>query len=344
MADGRQPWVIIAFLGGIYCFSGGIEAVPLALTLHCLVTSTSALFAYRAARRLGAPHQAAMISGWIIALSPAFAIWSSALYKEGFILIVLFLIVEHTLLLQQDLRLSSLLILPAGLLGMFGLRFYMGALLTVITLVGLLLVRPGRSDRRSGVPTLVRQAVILVSILGVFFGLGISDQTQKLVSADMETNLKVISESRRDLASYNSGYLPEADVSTLDGASRFLPVGLAYFLTVPLPWHIGSLRQNITIPEVAVWILFFYPMALKGAHRAVQRNPQGFLFVLLASLAICFFYALFSGNIGTTYRMRIQVWALWALFVGWGLYNPSGPPLQRMPLLFLRSRRRARGW
>ena len=97
-----------------------------------------------------------MISGWIIALSPAFAIWSSALYKEGFILIVLFLIVEHTLLLQQDLRLSSLLILPAGLLGMFGLRFYMGALLTVITLVGLLLVRPGRSDRRSGVPTLVR--------------------------------------------------------------------------------------------------------------------------------------------------------------------------------------------
>jgi hypothetical protein len=104
-------------------------------------------------------------------------------------------------------------------------------------------------------------------------------------------------------------------------------MGLVYFLTLPLPWHIGSMRQNLTIPETLFWIVVLYPLVVKGAWRAARQNPQGVLFLVITSVTICCFYAIFSANIGTTYRMRIQVWALWALFAGWGWYRPPRPAL-----------------
>ncbi|OAI39394.1 hypothetical protein AYO40_05800 [Planctomycetaceae bacterium SCGC AG-212-D15] len=77
------------------------------------------------------------------------------------------------------------------------------------------------------------------------------------------------------------------------------------------------MRQNLTIPETAVWVLL-YPLIFVGLKQAWQRHRQGALFLILLSTLISCFYAIYSGNVGVAYRMRIQVWILWAPFIGWG--------------------------
>ena len=70
------------------------------------------------------------------------------------------------------------------------------------------------------------------------------------------------------------------------------------------------------------WVVFVYPRVARGVYRGARANPQGVMFLVLAALAMTAFYALFIGNIGTAYRMRIQVWAILALLAGWAVARP----------------------
>ena len=93
--------------------------------------------------------------------------------------------------------------------------------------------------------------------------------------------------SRSDLArSGQSGYLPNADVSTVPQALRFMPVGILYFITVPWPWQVGSARQNITLPETAFWVLILYPLMGLGVVQALRRNFQGSSLLVIMGLVI----------------------------------------------------------
>lgn len=257
-----------------------------------------------------------MFTGRLIAFSPAFVFWAGALYKEGVILLVLFVITEHALRLQQRFRPASAVVVGFALLAMFGLRFYIGAILTVTLLVS---VAFGRRTRGSdGIAAAARQGLVVLVLLAIVFILGLGERVGKLAGGGVEESLAAINVSRKDLASTNSGYQRDVDVSTVEGAVAFFPLGLAYFVTVPLPWHFGSLRQNLVIVETMLWITLVYPLAIRGAVRGARVNPSGVLFIVLTTAAICSFYAIFVGNIGTAYRLRVQVWALWALLAGWG--------------------------
>lgn len=317
MESGKSAWFMVGVLACFYCLTGGYEAIPIAIFVQCLLTSFTPVLAYRAARRLGVPPDGALFTGRLIAFSPAFVFWAGALYKEGLILFALFLITEHVLRLQQQFRPGSAVVLGLAMVAMFGLRFYIAAILSVTIVVSLLF---GRRHAKDADPLSagVRQILVLVLMATIFSLFGISNQVAHLASGDVESNLAQINRSRRDLASYNSGYAADADVSTAEGALQFLPVGMAYFLTVPLPWHFGSIRQNLVIAETATWIVLIYPLAYRGALRGARANPQGVLFLVLSSVTICCFYAIFVGNIGTAYRLRVQVWALWSLLAGWG--------------------------
>ena len=137
----------------------------------------------------------------------------------------------------------------------------------------------------------------------------------------METENGVLREvevNRRDMAvRAESGYLPDAEVSTVEDAAKFIPVGLLYFLTVPHPWQFGSFRQNLIIPETMFWVAL-YPLIFVGFGRAFRVNAPGTLFILLVSGGLCAIYSVLSGNVGVAYRMRSQAWLLWAPFAAWG--------------------------
>jgi hypothetical protein len=327
MEKGNLPWVMIATLAVFYCFTGGAEVFPLALAFYCLLTSLTPVLAFRAARQLGVPREGALSGARLVAYSPAFAFWSGALYKEGLILIVLFLVIEHTLRLQKSIRPLSVLVLAVCLLALFGLRFYIGVIFGVCIVAGLVLGRRNRNNPE-GAPAILRQALVLILVFMAFNLFGLSDSIGQLLSVKVEENLSKIDSTRRNLAMAASGYGGDAYVGDVDSAVQFLPVGLAYFLTVPLPWQLGSYRQMLAIPETLFWVLVIYPRAFRGMLRSARANPAGTVFLVLASVAICCLYALFIANIGTAYRVRVQVWAIWALFAGWGRL-PAAPAAPR---------------
>src|SRR5262249_36193964 len=114
-----------------------------------------------------------------------------------------------------------------------------------------------------------------------------------------------------------SGYLPDASVATPEEALQYAPLGLFYFLTVPLPWQVGAARQNMIIPENLFW-LALYPLMVIGIGQALKRNRAGTVFLLLMTGGMCIIYTLLVANVGTAYRMRSQVWLLLAPFAAWG--------------------------
>ena len=118
---------------------------------------------------------------------------------------------------------------------------------------------------------------------------GVAARVQEVLPTDLEEGLSEIQTSRDDLARAQSGYLPDMNLMTARGAARSVPVGVAHFLTVPLPWQTGTLRQNLAIPDTTIWLLL-YPLIFIGMARAVNRNFRGRMgcnqaFVFLASPA-----------------------------------------------------------
>ena len=61
-----------------------------------------------------------------------------------------------------------------------------------------------------------------------------------------------------------------------------------------------------------------YPLEIIGLRESLRRNWRGTLLLIVATASICCFYALWISNTGTAYRLRIQVWVLWSIFIAWG--------------------------
>ncbi len=317
MQSGRAAWGMVVAIAVLYCLMGGVRAVPVLIALFCLITSWTPVVVYKVARRLGQRPQSARVGAWVVALTPAFAFWSGALYKEGLILLVLSLATYHTLVLQERFRLASLVAILVCLAALSGLRFYLAIMMTLLLGAGLLLGRARGGGPGRAVGVAVRQVLIVLAFVGAMTAVGLDQRLQRLLPSDMHEGLGQIQRSRDDLSDNASGYFRHAKVSTPEDALAFLPTGTLYFLVAPLPWELGSLRQDLAIPETLCWVLL-YPVVVLGIGRGLKRNPQGTIALAMAILAISCFYGLFAGNIGTAFRMRIQVWMFCAIFLGWG--------------------------
>src|SRR5262249_48798099 len=177
-----------------------------------------------------------------------------------------------------------------------------------------------RTNRRS---VFFRQAAILTVFIAVVAGLVMTESTQRIL-VENDKGLLVELDTRRywSAKEAGSGYLLEETIATPADAAKYFPLGLLYFLTVPLPWQVGAIRQNLIIPENLFW-LAMYPLIAIGCIRAQKNNQGGTFFILLLALGMCAVYALLAANIGTAYRMRSQVWLLMAPFaaLGWDAWR-----------------------
>jgi hypothetical protein len=282
-----------------------------------MITSWTPVVIYRIGKQLGLSADGALLAGRLIAWSPAFAFWSGALYKEGLILLLLSLAVLHTLRLQTRFQWHAMLLMAGCLAGLFGLRPYIAALMCVVLCLGLLL---GRGGNR-GLPSIVvgfRQLFILAGFVALLIWFGLTRTARATLPGSVHEALTTISISRQDLAQEAaSGFSASTTFASPADAISFLPVGLVYFLLAPLPWQLGQLRQTLAIPETVCWTCL-YPIVIWGISRGMKRNPQGSVLLLAAAASMTVLYALSLGNIGSIYRMRIQVWLIFAVFAGWG--------------------------
>lgn len=310
--------LLVTGIAVFYYVMGGVRALPVLLIAFSAVTAVVPLYVYWLARELQAPEAVARRAGWLVALSPAFVFWSGSLYKEGLTLLLLSVAAYHTLRLQSGWRGRSVTTLALCVVALWGVRFYLAILLALAVALSLLWGRVPRAGRSRGVPMFVRQAAIMSAFAVIIISGGVTARTEHVLMESDEGVLVDLDVRRAGSArEARSGYLQEASVATPEEAVQYFPVGLFYFLTVPFPWQVGSFRQNLIIPENLFW-LGLYPLMVVGLRRALKSNPPGTVFLLLMTSGMCVIYALLSANVGTTYRMRSQVWLLWAPFAAWG--------------------------
>ena len=320
MASGRQAWGMVFVLAVISFVLRGARALPVIIVLFNLITAWTPVLIYRISRQLGQTDQGALHAARLVVFSPVFAFWGGALYKEGLVFFVLAIITYNVLVLQEGVRGRSILIVVLGIAALSSLRFYLAALLLSSIVLGVLLARrsKGRGDLDEETPsaTVTRRLVVLGALTILLVVSGISAGILEILPENTRELFGQVQSSRDDLATASSGYLRGTDVSDPITALKFLPLGVLYFLTVPLPWQFGSWRQSLVIPEMIFW-LFQYPRIFRGMKLGLRRNFSGSLLLISITLAMICLYGLFVSNVGTAYRLRAQVWLLWTVFAGW---------------------------
>ena len=310
--------LLVTAIAAFYFVMGGVRALPVLLVAFSAVTALVPVYVYRFARELDAPETVARRAGWLVALSPAFVFWSGSLYKEGLTLLLLSVAAYHTLKLQSGWKGRSVSTLALCVVALWGVRFYLAILLAFAVALSLLWGRMPRAGQSRGVPVFVRQAAVMSAFAVVIISVGVTVRTERVLLESDEGVLVNFDVRRAGSArEARSGYLQEASVATPEEVLQYFPLGLLYFLTVPFPWQLGAVRQNLIIPENAFW-LGLYPLMVVGIRRALKSNRPGTVFLMLMTGGMCVVYALLTANVGTAYRMRSQVWLLWAPFAAWG--------------------------
>jgi hypothetical protein len=310
--------LLVTAIAAFYFVTGGIRALPVLLIAYSAITALVPVYVYWFTRELDASEVVARRAAWLVALSPVFVFWSGSLYKEGLTLLFLSVAAYHTLRLQSGWKVRPVSTLALCVVALWGVRFYLAIILALAVVLSLLWERMPRQGQARGVPIFVRQAAVMSAFAVVIIFVGLTVRTEHVLLESDEGVLVNLDVRRAGSANEaRSGYLQEASVATPEEALQYFPLGLFYFLTVPFPWQLGAFRQNLIIPENAFW-LGLYPLMIVGIRRALRSNRPGTVFLLLVSSGMCVVYALLSANVGTTYRMRSQVWLLWAPFAAWG--------------------------
>src|SRR5262245_44317158 len=115
---------VVGTIAGFYYITGGTRVLPLLLVAYGAVTAIIPVYVYWIGIELGAPERAAKRAGWLVALSPAFVLFSGSLHKEGLILLGLSVAAYHALRLRSRWQARSFIAVVMSLLVLFALRYY----------------------------------------------------------------------------------------------------------------------------------------------------------------------------------------------------------------------------
>jgi hypothetical protein len=170
-----------------------------------------------------------------------------------------------------------------------------------------------------------KQVFIAGAMVVMLVVAGLSGST---VESSELLNLQAVSTYRAGMASTaNSGFSRDIDVSTVQGALSFLPVGMATLLLAPFPWQMVSLRPLIAAPETIAWWLLF-PATLRGLVLTVRNRFHSASPLLLFSASLTIAYSLMQGNVGSAFRQRAQIFVFLFIFTAVGWYQRKCRKLQ----------------
>ena len=301
-------WGMNYLVGAIYYIGG--QSILTAQSFCAVIGATTAPMVYFCAEKIYYNRRVAKISAIFIALFPSFIIWSSQLLKDG--LIVFLLVVAMTMVIQLQRKFNYLAItaLIFSLFGILSLRFY------IFYMVAFAVAGSFVIGLNPSIKSVIRNTLVIV-----FLGVGL---TYLGVIRTAETDfdkymtLEQVQRSRADLASQNSGFGEDIDVSTTEGAISAVPIGFLYLMLAPFPWEITNFRQAATLPEVLLWWAMI-PILISGLWYTLKNRLRNATPILIFSLMLTLAYSIFQGNVGTAYRQRTQIQVFLFIFiaVGW---------------------------
>jgi hypothetical protein len=306
-----NAWGMYHLVASIYYLVG--RNILAAQSVCGVIGAATAPMVYICAKKLFANEKVAIQSAVLVALFPAFIIWSAQLLKDGPIVLLLVVIMTMILQLQDRITIGALVLLAAACAGVMSLRFYI-FYMVIAAIAASFVIGLSTSAQSLG-----RNAIVVVTLgLGLtYFGVSRSASTAFEKYAD----LSAIQTSRQDLAtSASSGFGADVDVSTTEGALSAVPTGFAYLFLAPFPWQVTSFRASITLPEVLVWWAML-PLLVGGVMWSIRERLRRAFPILVFTLLLSLAYSIFQGNVGTAYRQRtqIQVFAFIFIAVGWTL-------------------------
>ena len=304
----RSGWGMVSMVAAIYAVVGrNMLAIQF---FNSVLGAATAAIIYLCAYDVFKNRRVAVVAGLAVAFYPSLVLWSSQGLKDGPIVFFLALGILATLRLGQKASIRFIAVLVAGLFGVLAFRFYVFYMM-LVAVGGAFIV----GMRAVTLQSMARQFVVIIALGLAFTYLGVT----RYASAQYEefSDLQRLQVSRQDLSTAQSGFGKDVDVSTTGGALSAIPLGMVYLLFAPFPWQLGSLRQSLTIPEMAIWWTSF-PLLILGIwfslkHRLRQMSPI-FIFTTMLTLA----YSVVQGNVGTAYRQRAQLLVFYFIFVAVG--------------------------
>jgi 4-amino-4-deoxy-L-arabinose transferase-like glycosyltransferase len=305
---GAGGWGMIYLVGGVYRIVGrNMLAVQF---VNAVLGAATAPLIYLCARYIFAHQRVARVAGLLVAFFPSLVLWSAQGLKDGPIVFLLSFSMFATLKLGEKLNLKYILLLACALFALLSLRFYI-FYMVIAAIAGAFVIGMRGASARS----FVRQFIVIV-VLGLSLTyLGVT----RYASSQFENygNLVAIQRSRADLATSNSGFAKDVDVSSTSGALAAIPVGFIYLIFAPFPWQLASLRQSITLPEMLIWWISF-PMLVLGFWFSVKFRLREISPILIFTSMLTLAYSIFQGNVGTAYRQRAQIVVFYFIFTAAG--------------------------
>jgi hypothetical protein len=308
--SGAGAWGMLYLVAGIYEIVG---RNPLAVQfVNAVLGAATAAVIFLCAFHIFGNNRVARLAGLLTAFFPSLVLWSSQELKDGPIVFALALSILATLKLGERFTVKYFTVLTVSLFALLSLRSYIFYMM-VAAVVGAFVI----GMRKVTAQSFVRQFLIIVGIGLAMTWIGVIRSAN--VQFAQFGNLEAVQRSRSDAArSAKSGFAPDVDVSTTEGALSAVPVGLLYLLFAPFPWQLSSLRQTITLPEMIVWWAAF-PMLIVGLWFAIRYKLRQISPILIFTVMLTLAYSVFQGNVGTAYRQRAQLVVFYFIFVAVGV-------------------------
>lgn len=302
-------WGMSYLVGAIYAVTG--SSILIAQSFCAVVGAATAPMVYFCAQKVFNNSRVSKVTAISVALFPSFIVWSSQLMKDGLIIFLLVVVMTMVLQLQKKFSILAVSILLFSMFGILSLRFYIFYMVAV-AVAGSFVVGLGQSGS-----SIFRRiaAVILIGLGLTYFGV-LRDTSQ----IERYANLEMVQRSRQDLASSESGFAEEVDVSTTEGAITTIPVGLLFLMLAPFPWQVTNIRQAITLPEILLW-WGIIPLIISGSWYTIRHRLREAIPIIIFTVTLTLVYSVFQGNVGTAYRQRTQIQVFLFMFagVGWAL-------------------------
>lgn len=302
-------WGMVYMVAAIYGIIGrNMLAVQL---VNSVFGAATAVIIFLCAHEVFNNLRVARVAGIAVAFFPSLVLWSSQGLKDGPVVFFLALAVFATLKLGKQLSFQYLAVLTFSLFAILSLRFYVFYMIAM-AVGGAFVVGMQPLTSKS----FTRQILVVVFVgLGLTY-LGVTRYANLQIGRF--ANLERIQVSRQDASkSAQSGFGADVDVSTTEGALMTIPLGLVYLLFAPFPWQLASLRQSITLPEMAIWWASF-PLLVLGLYFSLRYRLRQMSPILIFTFMLSLAYSIFQGNVGTAYRQRAQLLVFYFIFVAVG--------------------------
>lgn len=301
-------WGLIYFMAFVYSLIGrDLLAIQL---VNAAIGAATAPVIFLCAQRLFENSRVGYIAAILTAFYPSIVLWSSQALKDGPIIFFLALTMLATMNLAEKLSVKYMALMLLSLLCLLSLRFYVFYMM-VASIAGAFAI----GMRPVTTTNFLRQMVVIIALGLAMMYIGVLRTATE--QAETFANLEAVQRSRLDLASAQSGFGRDVDVSTTSGAISAIPLGMLYLLFAPFPWQLASLRQTITLPEMLIWWASF-PLLMLGLYFTIKYRLRRALPMLIFTTMLTLAYSVFQGNIGTAYRQRAQVLVFYFIFVAVG--------------------------